>query len=304
MRRGRVAHVLVLLVLASGAVTATTGVVDGPAARAAGSPDDFRDATTIDLLSRGAQPRDRLRLASAAGSTSEGTVREDLVTKQTVSGIEQPATQVTVTADLRTTVTSVDEDGVRTISFVYDNSNLPELNGAGGSYVVTDRGFTSDGTFTYPPGTDAATQDALGQLQSDVASLSTPFPFEAVGVGARWRVTEHPTANGVTSTQVVVFTLVARDDNRIVLRTKIRRSAPTQPIETTDLPTNATATLVGTRGNGAGDVTVDLNQVLPNASTVLQRDEQAILVEQGTQRAQITQTVTRNLAITTMGSAA
>jgi len=124
----------VSLVLASGALpvlAALDTVRAAPSAAAAQSPDDFRDATTVDLLSRGARPRDRLRLASAAGSTSVGTMRQDVATKQTVSGLEQPTTPITVTADLRTTVTSVDRDGVRTIAFVYQNANLPELNGVG-----------------------------------------------------------------------------------------------------------------------------------------------------------------------------
>ena len=292
------------LVLATGALAALDTVSARPSAAAAQSPDDFRDATTIDLLSRGAKPRDRLRLASAAGSTSVGTMRQDVATKQTVSGLEQPATPVTVTADLRTSVTSVDHDGVRTISFVYENASLPELNGVGGSYVVTDRGFTSNGKFTYPPGTDTATQDALQQLESQISALSTPFPFAPVGVGARWKVTQHPVADGLTSTQVVVYTLIERDDNRIVLRSKLRQSAPTQTINATGLPADATATLVASEGGGAGDLHLDLNQVVPLASTVLARVQQAILVEQGNQSLQIEQTVTTNVSITSQRSGA
>jgi len=297
----------VSLVLASGALpvlAALDTVRAAPSAAAAQSPDDFRDATTVDLLSRGARPRDRLRLASAAGSTSVGTMRQDVATKQTVSGLEQPTTPITVTADLRTTVTSVDRDGVRTIAFVYQNANLPELNGVGGSYVVTDRGFTSNAKFTYPPGTDTATQDALQQLESQLATLSTPFPFAAVGVGARWKVTQPPAADGVTSTQTVVYKIVERDDNHIVLRSKLRETAPTQTLDAAELPADATATLVALEGGGAGDLDLDLNQVLPTTSTVLARVEQSIVVEQGTQRLQIAQTVTTNVSISRTPSGA
>jgi hypothetical protein len=176
------------------------------------------------------------------------------------------------------------------------------LNGVGGTYIVTDRGFTSNGKFTFPTGTDADTQDALQDFASRLATLSAPFPFAAVGVGARWKVTQHPTVNGVMSTQIVVYKLVERDDHRIVLRSKLRESSPSQPIEASDLPENATATLIASEGGGAGDVNVDLNQVLPNASTVLARVQQAIVVEQGTQQAQITQTVTTNVAVTSTAS--
>ena len=303
--RGRpVAYALVSLVLATGTLAAAESVAVAPSAFAAQSPDNFRDATTVDLISRGAKPRVHLRLTSAEGATSVAAVRQDVATKQTVSGLEQPSAPVTITADLRSTVTSVDKDGVRTVSFVYENASEPALNGVGGSYVVTDRGFTSNGKFTFPSGTDAETQDALQSFATQLVMLTTPFPFEPVGVGARWKVTEHPTANGMTSTQSVVYTLVERDDHRIVLRSKLRQTAPSQPIQDAGLPENATATLVGSLGSGAGDATVDLDQVLPDASAALGRVEQAILVEQGTQRVQISQTVTTNLSVTSKGSGA
>ena len=292
------------LVLVTGALAATESLGAAPAAVAAQSPDDFRDATTVDLLSRGSKPRDQLRLASAAGATSVGVLRQDISRKQTVSGLEEPATSFTVTTDLRTRVTAVDKDGVRTIAFVYENASVPELNGVGGTYIVTDRGFTSNEKFTFPPGTDTETQASLQDFASRVSTLSTPFPFAAVGVGARWKVTQHPTVNGLTSTQIAVYTLVERDGQRIVLRARLRQSSPSQPIQATDLPEDATATLLGSDGGGAGDVNVDLTQVLPNASTVLARVEQAILVEQGTQQVQISQTVTTNVSVTSTASGA
>jgi hypothetical protein len=296
MRGRRAACTLLAVVVAAGGLVVTLA---GPAASAvaAQSPDNFRDTTTVDVLSRGAKPRDRLRLATAAGSTAVGSMRQDVATKELVSGVAQPSTPVTVTADLRMTVDSVDRDGVRTILFGYENSNITELNGVGGSYVVTDRGFASNGRFTYPPGTDAETQAALEQFAAQIATWTTPFPFAAVGVGARWRVTEHQAANGLTSTRSVVYTLVERDDNRIVLRSKVRQTAPAQTIDATGLPEDATATLVSSEGNGAGDVDLDLNQVLPVASTVLGRVAQVIVVEQGTQRIQLDETVTTNLSI-------
>jgi len=70
------------------------------------------------------------------------------------------------------------------------------------------------------------------------------------------------------------------------------------------LPADATATLVALEGGGAGDLDLDLNQVLPTTSTVLARVEQSIVVEQGTQRLQIAQTVTTNVSISRTPSGA
>src|SRR5262245_26296966 len=82
--RGRpVAHALVSFVLAVGAFALADTVGAAPAALAAQSPDDFRDVTTVDVLARGAKPRDRLRLAFDEGSISVGVVRQDILTKQT-----------------------------------------------------------------------------------------------------------------------------------------------------------------------------------------------------------------------------
>ena len=81
------------------------------------------------------------------------------------------------------------------------------------------------GQLEFPPGTDAEAQATLQQLETQLSTLSMPLPFEAVGVGARWKVTEHPVANGLASTRSVVYTLVERTDNRIVLRSKLRQTA-------------------------------------------------------------------------------
>jgi len=101
-----------------------------------------------------------------------------------------------------------------------------------------------------------------------------------------------------------VYKIVERDDNHIVLRSKLRETAPTQTLDAAELPADATATLVALEGGGAGDLDLDLNQVLPTTSTVLARVEQSIVVEQGTQRLQIAQTVTTNVSISRTPSGA
>ena len=304
MRGRRVAHALVTVVLATGAITAVESVSAAPSAVAAESPEDFRSPTTVDLLSRGAKPRDRLRLASAAGSTVVGALRHDIASKQTVSGIEEPTGPQTVTADRRTTVMSVGRDGVRTISFTYENASAPELNGFGGTYAVTDRGFEGNVKLAYPAGTDTETQGALQQLETQFSTLSAAFPYAAVGVGARWKVTRRFSGDGLAFTHSVVYELVERDDNHIVLRSKVRQTAPEQPVDLSGIPDTATATLVASEGVGAGDLDLDLNEVLPIVATVLSRVDDVIQIEQGAQQIRIAETVTTNISITSARSGA
>jgi hypothetical protein len=304
MRRRRVASLLVAATLACSAVTAVQTVAAAPSALAAESPEDFRSPTTVDLLSRGAKPRSRLRLGSAAGSTAVGTVRHDIVVKEIVSGVEQPSAPVTLTADRRTTVTNVDREGVRTITFTYENASAPEINGFGGSYVVTDRGFEADRTLAYPPGTDADVQRALEALEARFSLLSTPFPYAAVGVGARWKVTRHrSTEDGVSTTSTVVYEIVEHDDNLVVLRAKLRRTAPQQPFRPAGLPEDAIAT-IQMDGEGAGDLDVDLDVVLPISASVLSRSRQVVQIEQGTTQNQFLDAVTTNVSIRSAPSGA
>ena len=297
MRRLRVASVLVAAVVACSALTAVEMVGSVPPALAAESPADFRSPTTVDVLSRGAKPRDRLRLASAAGSTAVGTVRHDIVVKQIVSGVEQPSAPATLTADRRTTVTKIDREGVRTVAFTYENASAPEVNGFGGSYVVTDRGFEANMKLTYPPSTDTETQQALQTLEARLSLLSTLFPYAAVGVGARWKVTRHRSSeDGISTTSTVVYEVVERDDDHVVLRTRLRRTAPQQPFAPAVLPEGATAT-VEMHGDGAGDLALDLSRVLPISASVLSRFNQVVEIEQGTTQDQLVDVVTTNVSI-------
>jgi hypothetical protein len=234
------------------------------------APDDAGGAAIVDLPEPGARPRTPLRISAPAGSVSTATMRQGVSIIQTVNGQKQSPKAVEVSAGLRMTVTQVDADGRRTITFAYE----------------------------FPPGTDPATQQSLEQFESQLDSLATPFPAEPVGKGARWKVTQHPEVNGLSTTQDIVYTLKQRDGDQITLRMEVGQKAAPQEVSSAAMPANTTARLTKSSGKGAGDITLDLTKVLPDESRASLSIVQVIDIEQGSQSARVKQTVSSNVTIT------
>src|SRR5262245_44356322 len=247
MRGHRAASALLLVTLATAGL-AVADVDDSAPAVAAPASDDRGTATTVELLKPGLQPRAPLRITAPAGSAVTSTVTQDLLLLQRVLGKLQTPTNVTVSTDLQMTVTAVDAQGRRTVSFTYSNSTVPALNGVTGTVAISDRGVATSGSFEFPPGTDATTQQVLGQYEDQFASLSTPFPEEAVGNGARWKVTQHPEVNGLRMTQSIVYTLLQRKGSVLTLESTTHQTAARQPLKSPNLPAGTTATVVKSEG--------------------------------------------------------
>jgi hypothetical protein len=287
----------VVLAIGALAVGTITSVVDAARAVAAPAPDD-RGAAEVELLEPGSQPRRPLRISAPVGAVSTANMRQGFAVVQTVNGKKQQPNGVEVTAGLRMTVITVDAQGRRTIGLAYENASVPELNGVTGTYELSDRGFTSSGHFEYPPGTDPVLQQSLEQYGTQLDSLATPFPAEAVGEGARWKVTQHPALNGLRTTQEIVYTLTRRDGDRLTLHSKVRQTVPPQRISLPGMPANATARLVKSSGTGASDVTLDLAEVLPDDARGFLSVRQIIDIEQGGQSARVNQSVASNVTVT------
>jgi hypothetical protein len=266
-------------------------------ASATTTPTEPAAETTVELLEPGAQPREALRSTVPPGTLQTASLLQELDISQVIAGRRSAPTSASVDTDVRTAVVAVDATGRRTINFAYLNSNVPELNGVTGSYAVTDRGFTEGGQFNVPPGADPSFQALLAQLEDQLGSLSTPLPDEAVGVGARWVVTQHPVLNGITMRQEITYELGRREGSTVSLRQTVRQRAGSQEVDASTLPPGASATVRKSAGGGRGQVTLDLARVLPLQSELTARIKQVIAFRQGAQRGRINQTVTTSVTV-------
>jgi hypothetical protein len=278
------------------AIVAAPALVAVPATATTKAADPT-SAATVDLLKPGSRPRETLRSTVTAGTVQTASLHQELDLDQVIAGQRSAPTSVSVDTGVRMTVAAVDASGRRTINFAYLNSNVPALNGVTGSYTITDRGFTEGGQFNVPPGADPSLQAVLSQLEDQLGSLSTPLPEEAVGVGARWVVTQHPVLNGIAMRQEIAYELDQRDGSTVSIHQTLRQRAANQELDPSTLPPGASATLRKSAGGGRGEAALDLARVLPLRAQITGRIRQVIAFEQDGQRGQIRQTVTTNVTV-------
>lgn len=194
------------------ATTSTTEAADAP-------------AYTVTLEDPGQEPRRELRLQVAAGDTDEVTQRQEITIEIESGGQVQSAPSPPTEIDLSYVIDDVTDDRITAVGS-YDDVRVLEGPDADPALVaqlrqVLDgfRGATARTTYT-PQGAvleasleglelGGAAGSVVEQLAASftdaVEALSMPFPDEAVGAGARWRI---DTATEIAGLPVEITTVV------------------------------------------------------------------------------------------------
>lgn len=191
--------------------------------------------TTSQLLEAGAAPRQPIRYRFTSGHSEQAAV--DLNVQMALSLAGQPfplgaVPPIRMTMALRTA--EVSADGSARIEFellsaealgddprvAQTNQALQATKGLAGSYRVDVRGQVSDSQVKAPADGGAA-ESTLRDLEQSMKQMAAPFPEEAVGQGARWRVTQNITNNNMQMAQTIEYTLRARSGNRVELDVKV-----------------------------------------------------------------------------------
>src|SRR5262249_39478938 len=123
---------------------------------------------------------------------------------------------------------------------VLSNGSVPELirekleaslqtaQGMKIAATVTSRGVVKDATMQVPEGTSREVRQALESTRDSLRTLCTPFPEEAVGQDARWRVDTDVRA-GFLMDQSTTLTLKNLTVDTARLEASIEQSANSQP---------------------------------------------------------------------------
>lgn len=166
------------------------------------------DAFTLTVEDPGAEPRQELRLQLEEGDEDRVIQRQELTLRMDVGGQVEDATSPTTELDLVWRVDVVDGDQL-TVSGTYDAIRVLPTPGVADAVVDQTRQVMA----TFEDATARTTYTRLGaildadldldmaddptggmleqfstSLTDTIESLSVPFPEEAVGAGARWRV--------------------------------------------------------------------------------------------------------------------
>jgi hypothetical protein len=203
-------------------------------------------SATVKLLSPGKGARARLRLSPKAASKQQVDLVMEAVITQTPAG--KPAEVVTMpTVVLAGTgeVTAVDKDGVAIYHAVIDavdardrpNQTIPASEMKPRLSSLT--GMKIDGSVSATGATGATTyvieqpqESTAGAIDSLKLMLPTwlPLPAEPVGNGAQWEVTAPVLFNGIETTQVTTYKLVARTAKSITISGETKVSGQDQAI--------------------------------------------------------------------------
>jgi hypothetical protein len=130
---------------------------------------------------------------------------------------------------------------------------------------MTSRGVTKS---TQIDAADPTVKALMAQMSASIENLSTAFPEEAVGVGAKWEVRQAITGGGQTQFQKALYEITALAGKTVSMKVTTEQTAPPQTI---DNPMAAAAggemTLDKMSGAGTGTMTVALDSLVPTSTS-------------------------------------
>lgn len=283
LRRTHLALSLVLLTaVACGSGDSPTPAAAPSTTEATLPPTTVAPKPTVTLDFAGAEPRKPLALRLAAGTTNKVAMVNTLGMTLTIDGQAVPGAVLPGTKTvMEERVERVDADGTAHYSTTFiDVSVVPtrgadpevvkatqaginSLKGARGSATVDVQGNVTNVAFDTSTVSDPAVKATLESMSSQLGNLSTPFPVEPVGVGARWSVKGSATVSGIKMTTTTRFTLRSRTGDRYELDVAQDAAGVPGPAPFPNLPAGASASITSFNMRSTGQTSGDLTRHLP-----------------------------------------
>lgn len=274
--------------LSPASLSAETPLVVQQPYRGVSAPAANSKTPQVELLNPGVEPRQQLRLKPAIDvkETTVMTVKMDM--EISASGRSSPGAKIPVSVmTFETKVTKIDPNGDIHYEFAYTNSdiagdtgNMPpavrdamrsalkNMVGMKGSFIMDNRGFHKGGDIILPEGADNNVKQMVGQMSKSLEQLASPLPAEAVGKGAKWRVSSSSDFSGMNVNEITTYELAGWQDGVASLNVSIEQQANPQNITSPQMPAGTTLTLKSFSSQGRGKVTGRLDRLNPFRSTV------------------------------------
>jgi len=263
---------------------------------AATAPDAPTSRPVVTLLEAGAGPHRPLRFKPKVGMIQviEITVRVEVEESrggQAMPKQKAPTTQYT----LETIVNAADEAGDISYEFEYKAADIVEepgvnpfliemtrnavktIEGLRGKAVMTDRGFNKLIRFDRPADMDPLLQQQVGQMERSMEQMVSPFPAEAVGVGAVWKVESAIEQQGMLISQTAVVKVLAADGDRVEVLTEVTQTTETQKLEAPGMPPMK---LKSYRAEGTTTTVLRLGRLFPETATMNMTTDISVLLDQ------------------------
>ena len=243
--------------------------------------------TKVELLNAGTEPKQELRFKPQVNAKQTVTLTMNMDMTSSIEGRPMPKFQIPAsTMKMEAVVTQVDPNGDIHFQFNYTDadvvadstaqpeivnamrSTLKKMVGLKGTFVSDNRGQVKSGNFVIPEGLDPMTKQLLQQVSNSLTQLSAPVPAEAIGKGAKWRVTSSLNLAGINLSQSSIYELASFQDNVANLNITLEQQATSQGLNLPNLPPDATMTLKSLKSQGQGQMKIRLDAAMPMQANI------------------------------------
>lgn len=242
----------------------------------------------IQLLNPGAEPRQPLRLKPKLDVKKTTTMAVKMEMGVSTADRTMNVNKVpTMVLTIDTKATKIDANGDIHYDFSYanadiagDDPNLPttaldamrsavkKMVGLKGSFIMDSRGANKGGDFILPEGADNNLKQMVQNMSKSLQQLASPLPAEAVGKGAKWRISFPSNVSGMNLNQTATYELMDLQDGVATLKTTVEQQANPQNLTLPQLPAGSTMALKSFASQGQGEVIMRLDQLMPVRSVV------------------------------------
>lgn len=241
----------------------------------------------IELLNPGSEPRQQMRLKPTL-NVKEITLMTlkmgiQMSTRgEPLRGVKIPTSVITI----ETEATKIDDNGDIHYQFSYTNadvmsdtvdnptaletmrSQIKKMVGLKGKLIMDSRGFNKGGNFILPPGSDNSFKQMVQQMSQSIDQLSAPLPTEAIGRGAKWRLSSSLNSNGINLNNIATYELMSFQDGVAILNGSLEQQAKPQTLNSPLFPAGSSVNLKSLASQGRGESTIRLDKLMPVRSAV------------------------------------
>ncbi|MEG4229503.1 DUF6263 family protein [Microcoleus sp. N9_B2] len=242
----------------------------------------------VELVNPGVEPRQQLRLKPNLGVKQTTTMVVKMEMEVSTADRSTNVNKVpTMVLTIDTQATKIDANGDIHYDFSYasadiaaDTPNLPtaaldsmrsavkKLVGLKGSFIMDSRGASKGGSFTLPEEADNNTKQMVQNMSKSLQQLASPLPAEAVGKGAKWRISFPSNVSGMNVNQTATYELIGLQDGVATLKTSVEQQANPQNMTLPQLPAGSNMAIKSFVSQGQGEVIMRLDQLMPVRSVV------------------------------------
>lgn len=239
------------------------------------------------VLNAGSEPRQLLRMTPTVGAEQRTIMDMTTEVAIAIDGLSQPSfTAPGTRLVMDSVITDIDDEGLITLEFAYADvqmigdpglppqvmdlmrSQISSMIGTTGTIVVNDQGGTESFTLVAPANAEPTIRASMEQMAQSFQQISSPFPTEAVGVGAIWQVPQEIVLNGSAINSLATFELVEIAGDRVELAVNVEQTGSVSISDLFPIPDSVSVSDQSLTSTGEGRTFIDLNQMMPLGSNL------------------------------------